>query len=158
MSARSESKTPIVIVAVIAIIIVSALIPYKTWDHAPSPERYCVEGQVASIDGNTITVNIDTARGENQNPTFLGAYVVLQGSVPDYCRTGQAVIISIHRGSSLFDKIDKSVEVSFYRDTNVLMGMIVPMVAPFRTDPSSLTLKELHPNGTLLLYYGTRDR
>lgn len=130
MSTNSKSKAPLVIGIITAAVIISALIPYKAWDYAVFNERYCVEGQVASVDGRQITVSIDTALDENQQPSAHGASVVLEGNVPDYCQTGQSAIISIHSGSSLLEKIDKSVEVQFYRNTNVLMGLIVPLVAP----------------------------
>ena len=158
MPAKSKSKTPYVVGVVIAVIIVSSLIPYKAWDYRVSNDRYCVEGQVASIEGSNLEINIDTVSGENEQPRPLGASVVLQGSVPSYCREGQSVIISIYSGESLFEKIDKEVEVQLYRDTNVLMGLILPMVAPFQASAPSMKLIDIDPNGTLLVYYRTEGR
>lgn len=158
MSTQSKSKAPYIVGAIIVVVVISALIPYKTWDYAPSPNRYCVEGQVAAIDGRNLKVNIDTARGENQMPSSLGAYVILEGDVPNYCREGQSAIISIPSGSSLLEKGGKGVEVQLYKDTNVLMGLIVPMVAPVRVGAPSMTLKDMNLNGTLLVYYETGDR
>lgn len=68
------------------------------------------------------------------------------------------MIISMHSGDSLFEKKDKGVEVQFYRDTNVLMGLIVPMIAPFHIVAPSMTLKDINLNGTLLVYYETGSR
>lgn len=158
MATQSKSKTPYIVGAIIAVVIISALIPYKAWDYQSLSNRYCIEGQVASIEGNTLKVNIDTAKSDNEQPRSLGASVTLQGSVPDYCREGQSVIISMHSGDSLFEKKDKEVEVQFYRDTNVLMGLIVPMIAPFHIVAPSMTLKDINLNGTLLVYYETGSR
>ncbi|MBR0404098.1 MAG: hypothetical protein IJI68_02680 [Eggerthellaceae bacterium] len=158
MSTQSKSKAPYIIGAIVAIALISAVVPYKAWDYAVFPDRYCVEGQVASIDGRNLKVNIDTAMGENQMPQSLGAFVVLEGDVPDYCREGQSVIISIPSGSSLLQKIGKNVEVQFYRDTNLLMGLIVPLVAPVQVGAPSMILKDINLNGTLLVYYETGDR
>ena len=151
----SGSKAPLIIGIAIVAIVVCALIPYKAWDYTVFSDRDFVEGQVSAIDGNQIRVDINTSMGENYEPSPLGAYVVLEGDVPDYCRSGQSVIISIPSGSSLLQRVDKDVEVHFYKDTNVLMGLIVPMIAPVHVGAPSMTLKEINLNGTLLLYYTT---
>ncbi len=158
MATQSRSKTPYIAGAIIVVVVISALIPYKAWDYQVLSDRYCIEGQVATIEDNILKVNIDTARGENEQPRSLGASVTLQGNIPDYCREGQSVIISMHSGDSLLEKVGKGVEIQFYRDANVLMGLIVPMIAPFHTAAPSMTVKDVNLNGALLLYYETSKR
>lgn len=156
MTTQTKSKMPYIVGAIIAIVVISALVPYKAWDYRVPDNRYCIKGQVDSIEGTKLKVNIDTARNENASPGALGASVTLQGNIPDYCREGQSVTISIASGKSLLEKVDKEVGVQFYRDTNVLMGLIVPMVAPF--SPPTMTLKDIDLNGTLLVYYESYNR
>ncbi|MEE0705445.1 MAG: hypothetical protein UCH28_03560 [Adlercreutzia sp.] len=141
-----------IVIAVVAALLLSIVIPMDHWDKKIPSQRYVSEGVVVSRESSsTIAVRLNSATQDGQ--WFeTGTYLLLEGNIPNYVNAGQRVQVG-YSAKGLYEDTSQKVVVSFYKHGNILTGAILPAISPFGSSTKDdLQIVDIQSDGSPLAY------
>lgn len=144
-------KKKLAIGIVVAILVLSLIIPMGYWSNPVTSGRYVSEGTIVDKDSknDTIVVRLYSMTADN-NMIETSTFLELKGDIPSDAHLGQDVRIGYSK-RGLYEDTKQKVEVSFYTSGNLMTGFILPTILPFRTH-KDYSIVNLQSDGSQLVY------
>jgi hypothetical protein len=146
-----KKRNTYIAIAVVAALVISFLIPAENEVGRITSGHYFNVGIVKAKDRNTVTVRIT-------EPVDSGYILVLQGKTDDF-HVGQEVNIG-YAYDGLFENTSQSVQVTYYKNGNLLMKFIRMFMPYFNNEWKIIDVQ--YDGGGIpsepLLYYKRAER